>query len=198
MQGCALRRGGRGPGAEAAAGDVCTPTIIPWSHNTVAMESHHSVAAEKWQIWHIGDGVVDPSGFAPCFNSSEVGAPQQQPDDEGQAAPPSPGAEVFVSTSASPNGPFVRGLNNAPLPIKYSSAPGAWPQSATNPSPLELPDGRLALFFTAVRPCSAPGARPAHSRRTGPGQPIAARAVVRPRVELHRHGRVGERLEGPL
>ena len=59
---------------EQCKGDVCTPSIIPWSHNTVALIDPTAPKEERWQIWHVGDGIVDPNAWAPCFNSSEAGA----------------------------------------------------------------------------------------------------------------------------
>ena len=55
---------------------ICTPAVVPWSHNTVA--SHNATASaagadDAWQIWHIGDGVVNASIWGPCFNKSQVG-----------------------------------------------------------------------------------------------------------------------------
>eukprot|EP00035_Acanthoeca_spectabilis_P039493 m.62749 g.62749 ORF g.62749 m.62749 type:complete len:467 (+) comp9626_c0_seq1:559-1959(+) len=157
---------------EQCNGPICTPAIIPWSHNTVAIHdpTPSTSSAQKWQIWHIGDGVVNASVFSPCFNASEVGAASATPNDhldhvgvdgvtanrqagataevEGHAAP-NAGAEVFISTGPTPGGPWTRAFANRPLNILYDPA-GAWPQSATNPSPLVLPNGSVRLYFTAA------------------------------------------------
>jgi len=45
--------------SEQCEGDICTPAVIPWSHNTVAMiDLGGTAAGAEWQIWHIGNGVV--------------------------------------------------------------------------------------------------------------------------------------------
>ena len=63
----------------SCAGDVCTPLVIPWSHNTVVTQNGEG-ASPGILIAHIGDGVVDPSKWAPCYNKSEVpGAPSASP-----------------------------------------------------------------------------------------------------------------------
>jgi len=142
---------------EQCKGDVCSPTIIPWSHNTVAVHNTDAKAAEAWQIWHIGDGVVNASVFSPCFNKSEVGAfdlvaaAGSSADDSSKldsrlALPPD--EFVYISSAASPSGPWTRAFDNKPLNIQYDKA-GAWPQGATNPSPLMLPNGSIRLYFTS-------------------------------------------------
>lgn len=133
---------------EQCNGDVCTPTIIPWSHNTVA--ARNIGGSDDWQIWHIGDDNDDPSVFGPCFNSSEVGPANPPLADEtfvSTSKAPNPGAEVFIATAETPSGPWKKAFDNKPLPIRFPST-GAWPQSATNPSPLEMPDGSVNLYFT--------------------------------------------------
>ena len=157
--------------AEQCEGDVCTPTIIPWSHNTVAMHSTVAEASQQWQIWHIGDGIVNASVFSPCFNRSQVGAraagsashiaasqiatataaAASRPgpwDAESRGDPLNPGQMVYVATAATPMGPWARAFENKPLRIQYDKG-GAWPQSATNPSPLVLPNGSIRLYFTS-------------------------------------------------
>eukprot|EP00040_Diaphanoeca_grandis_P001641 m.19049 g.19049 ORF g.19049 m.19049 type:complete len:456 (-) comp12323_c0_seq1:657-2024(-) len=149
---------------EECNGDICTPTIIPWSHNTVAMHNPSAANSSTWQIWHIGDGVVNTSAFAPCFNKSEVGDPAAMQAAMAAVAAASthenhaalnPGQMVYIDTAATPNGPWTRAFNNAPLTVNYDAS-GAWPQSATNPSPLVLPNGSIRLYFTSpdeANPC---------------------------------------------
>ena len=71
---------------ECDAHGVCAPTIPPWSHNTVPIVTGSGPGAappdEAWQIWHIGDGIVNRSVWAPCFNKSEVGPPREAPVSE--------------------------------------------------------------------------------------------------------------------
>lgn len=54
-----------------------------------------------------------------------------------------------MSTAPKSDGPWTRGLGNKPLPILYNKDKTVWPQSATNPSPLVMPDGSINLYFTA-------------------------------------------------
>jgi hypothetical protein len=118
---------------EQCTGDVCSPSIIPWSHNTVAMQNTNAKPSEAWQIWHIGDGIVNASKFSPCFNKSEVGGAYTTTTGattNNLRSSGDPGAEVFISSAASPSGPWTRTNQNAPLKIKFDPS-GAWPQSAT-------------------------------------------------------------------
>lgn len=144
---------------EQCEGEVCTPTIIPWSHNTVAVHNNEAGAAEAWQIWHIGDGVVNKSVFSPCFNKSQVGAfdlaaaallndDASELESVQEVDPLNPGQMVYVATAGEPSGPWTRAFENRPLRIQYDEG-GAWPQSATNPSPLVLPNGSIRLYFTS-------------------------------------------------
>jgi hypothetical protein len=131
-------------------------------HNTNAKPS------EAWQIWHIGDGIVNKSKFSPCFNKSEIGAFDLVNSADAAAAGANsgnfqtkadPGAEVFISSAATPSGPWTRAFQNAPLNIQFGKS-GAWPQEATNPSPLMLPNGSIRLYFTAgdkKNPCGIGG-----------------------------------------
>ena len=127
----------------------------------------HASELERYQIWHIGDGIVNSSVWGPCFNKSDVG-PGHGPgagaglniskntastDDlnwrlQKKTDPGPPAHEVFVSASATPHGPWARVNNNAPLSINYT---GSWTTTlAGNPAPLELPDGSVNLYFTAT------------------------------------------------
>eukprot|EP00729_Bicosta_minor_P013611 gene13611-5380_t len=146
---------------EQCKGEVCTPTIIPWSHNTVAMHNTDADATDAWQIWHIGDGIVNASVFSPCFNKSEVGAVDLAAAAAAASAAASwgghaeaatvastdAGQEVYISSAATPSGPWKREFNNGNLDIRFDPN-GAWPQGATNPSPLMLPNGSIRLYFT--------------------------------------------------
>ena len=93
---------------EQCDGEVCTPVIIPWSHNTVPLRYDNATAGDKWQIWHIGDGIVPAKEFSPCFNKSEVGVAIAPNASTAGAADlrADPGAEVFIATAATPRGPW--------------------------------------------------------------------------------------------
>lgn len=154
---------------EQCVGEICTPTIIPWSHNTVFVRDEKEKervggqTGAEWQIWHVGDGVAPPSGWSPCFNRSEVhqrfsilDASRTNAGGGGNGVltklptTPSPGNAAYVSYSDSPNGPFTRALNNGQIPINFT---GSWTTAlAGNPAPLVMPDGSINLYFTAV-PC---------------------------------------------
>lgn len=151
---------------------ICTPSVIPWSHNTVAMLDSSAAEAAQWQIWHIGDGIVSPSVYGPCFNKSEVGGETKQSSSDitsdqatvphrassgtslshsltSRLTGPDPGNTVYVAYAAAPGGPWMRALNNSGVPI---NATGAWGSFVGNPAPLMMPDGSINLYFTA-RPC---------------------------------------------
>lgn len=128
---------------------VCIPTVIPWSHNTVVVESGES---PQYQIWHIGDGVVPSDVWSPCFNKSEVPSERPPAPEEEAVAPlgDSPGNTAYVTASDSPNGPWVREFNNSGVSINFT---GSWTtQLAGNPAPFVMPDGSVRLYFTAT-PC---------------------------------------------
>ena len=233
---------------------ICTPAVVPWSHNTAALRNTSAAAGagDAWQIWHIGDGVVNSSIWNPCFNKSQVGGRAEllraaramaaafdctpfgctcqgwadyygadpsaphfgtgcaPPDavawgaaQKCQAAataggycagpactpanrkaycqqnPPDPGSQLYVSTAAGPAGPWTRGLANKPLPILYNDDRTVWPQSATNPSPLQMPDGSVNVYFTSGdknNPCglvsNCIGMATSHNGWEGPFVPV--------------------------
>jgi hypothetical protein len=114
-------------------------------HNTNANSS------EAWQIWHIGDGVVNSSQWSPCFNKSDVGAVELAAPKSAvlrNNTPLRPGQKVYIANAANPSGPWTRAFQNEALNILYDKS-GAWPQSATNPSPLMLQNGSIRLYFTS-------------------------------------------------
>jgi alpha-L-fucosidase len=153
------------------AGDVCTPAVIPWSHNTVILPNlpgQHPALL----LWHIGDGVVPPSTWAPCFNTSEVGgdalvgapapaasaataaaaaaASSGELRDGWPALAPNPGGTAYVQTADAPGGPWTHFNNNTGVAINFT---GSWTSAlAGNPAPLLLPNGSALLYFTAT-PC---------------------------------------------
>jgi hypothetical protein len=133
---------------------ICTPPVIPWSHNTVALRSPTS---PEYQIWHIGDGLVEKSVWYPCFNRSDVGQRPGSPKSSREAGTWSPstfgagpGNTAYVAASESPNGPWTREFNNQGVAINFT---GSWTSGlAGNPAPLLMPDGSARLYFTAT-PC---------------------------------------------
>ena len=166
---------------------VCTPAIIPWSHNTVVIEDPAANASERFQIWHVGDGVAPPAEWAPCFNASEVarGAAALPATAATAAAAPrvDPGSTAYVATAPSMAGPWARALHNAGVPINFT---GAWTSGlAGNPAPLVMPDGTINLYFTAV-PCPkdagalAPNCIAVATSTTGWGGPFQMNAQKEP------------------
>lgn len=139
---------------QCPGGEVCTPSVIPWSHNTVFLEDPASEPmGARFQIWHVGDGIAPAADWAPCFNYSEVGrarAPRPASNAWPRSSAPSPGNAAYVAVSNSPAGPWTRALGNGQVPINFT---GAWTTAlAGNPAPLLMPDGSYNLYFTAV-PC---------------------------------------------
>lgn len=132
-------------------GDICTPPVIPWSHNTVALASPTS---PRVQIWHIGDGVVPSPVWSPCYNKSQVGAVPAPMDNTPMPlrVAAGPGNTAYVAASDDPAGPFTREFNNTGIVIDFN---GSWTSAlAGNPAPLLLPNGSALLYFTAT-PCPA-------------------------------------------
>ena len=152
------------------AGDICTPLVIPWSHNTVVTENGAG-ASPHILVAHIGDGVVDPSKWSPCFNKSEAvpaaagawpheayeAAASQQggvEDPRGMLSRRSrlggnPGDECFFHTADAWDGPWTRNDNNAPVSINCT---GSWTADCLvgNPAPFVFANGTVNLYFTAT------------------------------------------------
>jgi hypothetical protein len=153
---------------------VCTPSIIPWSHNTVALSDARLPAAASFQIWHVGDGIVPEPVWSPCFNASEVGQRgSARESSEGVSSGvgwsvgsrANPGATAYVTTAPASTGPWTRALNNTGVPINFT---GSWTSGlAGNPAPLVSPCrcSHLAssgIFVSAidVSPPPPPSPRP--------------------------------------
>lgn len=140
-----------------ASGRVCVPSVIPWSHNTVAVSDASFPADARYQVWHVGDGIVPSPVWSPCWNASEVGPreagsaallPRERGD--GWSVGADPGNTAYVTVAPSADGPWTRALNNAGVPINFTAS---WTSAlAGNPAPLVMPDGSINLYFTAV-PC---------------------------------------------
>ena len=151
-------------GAEQCTADgICTPSIIPWSHNTVALSDVSFPSDARFQIFHVGDGIVPPAQWSPCWNASEAGpgwTPPTAPralDATGwsvgapaSTSAPNPGNTAYVTSAPASDGPWTRELDNAGVPINFT---GSWTDAlAGNPAPLVMPDGSVNLYFTAT-PC---------------------------------------------
>ena len=162
------------------AGDICTPLVIPWSHNTVVASQEQSPAII---IAHIGDGVVDPSNWAPCFNKSQTTAaavdaaaaawPHEAYQDEAGAEG---GGHDAGAAAADPRGILTRrggGLRGDPGSTCYFHTADNWDGPWTrafnnsgvsinctdswtkdclvgNPAPFVFPNGTVNLYFTAT------------------------------------------------
>lgn len=147
---------------QCSAAGVCVPSVIPWSHNTVAVTDARFPSDAAVQIWHVGDGVVPASVWSPCWNASEAG-PHARVEADGPpaaffsegsaftlAAAASPGNTAYVTVAPTPDGPWTRALDNQGVAINFT---GSWTGAlAGNPAPLVMPDGSINLYFTAV-PC---------------------------------------------
>ena len=140
------------------ASGICTPIIAPWSHNTVSGENGPGLSP-RYLVAHIGDGVVDPKEWSPCFNKSDV---------HDVVAPTSteyvsrlrgdPGGTCYYSIADDLNGPWLTTLNNEGVVINNT---GAWAEQGLvgNPAPLFFANGSVNLYFTG-RTC--PPAPPGH------------------------------------
>lgn len=155
---------------------VCAPIVPPWSHNTVAVANGVG-SRPAFLVAHIGDGVVPPSAWAPCFNKSDVRSAGPQPAAAGEVlrdgrrlqgrpqrgtaagagvgpeerpAPPraDPGDTTYFAVSDALDGPWTRALNNSGVVI---NATGSWAAEGFvgNPAPLVFANGSARLYFTA-------------------------------------------------
>lgn len=133
---------------------VCTPIVIPWSHNTVSAAFHPSTPpsspSPSYLLAHIGDGVVTPSKWFPCYNESEVGLVSAVEEPMRN----DPGGTCYYSTADNLAGPWTRALNNSGVVINNT---GAWAELGLvgNPAPLIFANGSVNLYFTG-RTCPPP------------------------------------------
>ena len=122
------------------ASGVCTPIIAPWSHNTVCAENGPG-RSPRYLVAHIGNGVVDPAQWAPCFNKSDVPvAPTAAAASAAAAAAKvlaaaeasssrlrnGPDGTCYFSVSDNVNGPWRTTLNNEGVQINNSGSWGSW------------------------------------------------------------------------
>lgn len=147
-----------------AATGICTPVIIPWSHNTVILQNAAG-ASPSLLLWHIGDGIDPPSDWFPCYNTSDVPPVRSPPPATASATAGTgtatadhgyhplsvnPGGTAYVQLADAPDGPWTRFDNNNGVSINFT---GSWTAAlAGNPAPLMMPDGSVRLYFTAT-PC---------------------------------------------
>lgn len=116
------------------AAGICKPIVIPWSHNTV-LATNPAGTSPRYLVAHVGDGIVDPSYWAPCFNKSQVPA--------GHSASPSPyqppaarlhdrvrgnpGDTCYYAAADDLAGPWERALNNTGVIINNVGRPRGAP-----------------------------------------------------------------------
>ena len=131
---------------------ICTPIVIPWSHNTVITENAPGFLPSLL-LAHVGDGIVDPSQWAPCYNKSDIAgytSLSKSTLEKTISLQDDPGSTCYFTISNTTDGPWVRALNNSGVYINFT---GSWTNAlAGNPAPLVLKDGSVNLYFTAV-PC---------------------------------------------
>ena len=137
--------------------NICTPVVIPWSHNTVIVENINQ-SSPRYLLFHIGDGIANSSYWYPCYNTSDISnwGPTRDSHSwsEEDARPSSlfdnPGSTAYVATADSYDGPWTRAFNNTGVYIDFN---GSWCGGlAGNPAPLLLENGTALLYFTAT-PC---------------------------------------------
>lgn len=138
--------------------------IQPWAHNAMISQAPGS---DLLQLFHIGNAVVDPSKWSPCYqaNSTASDATQQeqeQPTDEEvramlvaaqqerMRAPVGDGnSGIFIHTSTSFNGPWTAWNNNNDLNV---TGPRWFSGSMNNPAPFYFDNGTVLMYFAAA-PC---------------------------------------------
>lgn len=108
----------------SCSGPVCTPIVIPWSHNTVVVENGPGLSPGIL-VAHIGDGVVDPSKWAPCFNMSEV-PPQSPPPPPATAMSAAWPNEAFAEGAADPRGMLGSRNGGDPGDTCYYETADSW------------------------------------------------------------------------
>lgn len=146
--------------------NVCAPSVIPWSHNTVMVEN---IPGEepRYLLFHIGDGVADPSYWYPCYNLSDIQSPSSSSSvtiplndtlereiniklHSSSGIRAGPGNTAYVATADNYDGPWTRAFNNTGVFINFTNS---WTTAlAGNPAPLLLDNGTALLYFTAT-PC---------------------------------------------
>lgn len=128
--------------------------VPPWSHGAYIVQDPPS---QQFLLWHLGDGSISPSGWAPCYDSNqttpeaaaaavagkpvEVAVPGSY-----RSAPPPPGQrQAFVQTSSSLLGPWTAWNNDTGVYVTFP--PGSWCSSIDNPAPFIFENGTTLLYF---------------------------------------------------
>lgn len=139
--------------------------IFPWSHNTFLIQNPPD---GLWLLWHLGNGTVPSSEWAPCFNGTDldISANVNLDTDKNVDMPPasaspvtSPGQEqAFVQTAPSISGPWTPAFNNTGITVDWAAAGNSsWIkplQIGGNPTPFIFPNGTTLLYFSG-EPCPA-------------------------------------------
>jgi hypothetical protein len=130
-----------------AAGDDAQLVVPPWSHGAIVTQDPVS---KKYLLFHIGNGLVAPSTWSPCYNSSENtpafasffdASPPPLPFGSGESD------HTYVEQALTLAGPWTSFANNSGLVINYPA--GSWATSSTNPAPFIFENGTTLLFYRA-------------------------------------------------
>lgn len=131
--------------------------VPPWSHGAYLVQDPPS---QQFLLWHLGDGTISPSGWAPCYDSNQTtpeaaaAAAAAKPATVAvdavpgsyRSAPPPPGQhQAFVQTSPSLLGPWTAWNNDTGVFVTFP--PGSWCSSIDNPAPFIFENGTTLLFF---------------------------------------------------
>lgn len=125
--------------------------VPPWSHGAYIVRDPPT---QKYLLWHLGDGRIDPKTFSPCYNSSQSSVDGTFPDvhirETDAAVPPrstlAPGQrQAFVEVADSVLGPWTSFNNNTGVTVSFP--PGSWTNSIDNPAPYIFENGTTLLFF---------------------------------------------------
>jgi hypothetical protein len=119
--------------------------IQPWAHNAYIVQDPPS---GKFLLWHIGNGVVNPDKWAPCYTNSTDASAESNGNDILQVPTSKAGqGQAFIQVSDSLEGPWTPFNNNTGITVDF--APGYWTNSiAGNPSPFIFDNGTVLLYFT--------------------------------------------------
>lgn len=83
--------------------------VPPWSHGAFITRDPPS---GQYLLWHLGNGMIDPKTWAPCYNSSQTtAAPPADAPYAPLRAPPGQ-KQAFIHTAPSLNGPWTPWNNN--------------------------------------------------------------------------------------
>jgi hypothetical protein len=120
--------------------------LPPWSHGAYVVQDPPT---GEYLLWHLGNASVDPSTWAPCYNSSEGAHPPALPAPAAGGVLEPGGRQAFVERAPTLAGPWTPFNNNTGVAVDLTDS---WSTLVDNPAPFIFPNGTTLLYFKG-KPC---------------------------------------------